>query len=573
MRALRLGAAALLVAAVVVAFSPAFDAGFVNWDDDYVLVGNPHFRGFDRERVRWMFTNFLMGHYQPLAWLTFAADHALWGMNPRGYHAVNVALHAANTVLVHGLAAEVLALGGGPPGGALLAALLFGIHPLRVEAVVWATERRDVLSVFLALLATLAWIRWAKDGRRVWYAASLAAFALSLLANAWTMTLPAVLFALDLWPLRRRGRSLARLVVEQLPFLAVSLANAAVAYVAAGRAGGFAESEHLSLAQHVAVSAWGLVFYVRKSLLPTRLYPAYLLDHQLDPLAPAYLGSAILVAALAGLLLARHRRWPGTLTAFASYAILVSPVIGLVQSGVQIAADRYVYLSGIPLAILAGAGLARLPRGAAVPIVVLLGILTWRQARVWHDSVTLWSQALAVDPGNWLARNGRGLARQEAGDTRGALEDFDVVVRERPTWTAALNNRGQARLASGDTAGALADWDRALALDPRFFDALLNRGAARLLSGDARGAVADLEAAVAVAPGSALAWFDLASAHAVQGDVAAGIEDCRRALAAGPDAALRARIERKLAALRDVPPAGASMKPPAVPQGTQEGAP
>src|SRR5262249_13582470 len=159
-------------------------------------------------------------------------------------------------------------LGGGPPGGALFAALLFGVHPLRVEAVAWATERRDVLSGFLALVATLAWLPRARGGARRRYAASLLPFALPLLANAWTMTLPAVLFVLDLWPLGRRGRSLARLVVELLPFLAVSLANAAVAYVAARSAGGFAESEHLSLAQHVAVAAWGLVFYVRKSLWP-----------------------------------------------------------------------------------------------------------------------------------------------------------------------------------------------------------------------------------------------------------------------------------------------------------------
>ena len=553
----------LLVGSVAVAFWPAFAAGFVNWDDPGLLVENPRYRGLGPAELGWMLTTFHMGHFHPLTWLSFAIDHALWGMEPRGYHLTNVVLHAANAVVFWALARRVLAHAGTrrdvQATGALLAALLFALHPLRVESVAWVTERRDVLSTLFLLLTVLAWLRFQEGGavRRRWYAIALGCFVLSLLSKAWAITLPAVLLVLDVWPLRRR-RPVAALVLEKLPFIAVAGGAAVLALVAQRTAGAMGDAAELGVLQRTMQALYGLAFYVRKSLVPTGLSPVYLLDPRLDPAAPRYLLSAAGVLAAAGALVAFRRRSPGTVVAFVCYAILVSPVLGFAQSGVQLVADRYAYVASLPLALLAGAALATLARAggriaAAVSIAVVatLGIATWRQTQVWHDSLTLWNHALALDPDNWLAHNSRGLAREQAGDPERAAADFDAAVRAAPGYAMAYNNRGRLRVGRGDVAGAIADWDRALALAPGLAVAALNRGAARLVQGDTAGAIADLETATRLAPGDASAWYNLATAHTMAGRLDLAIEDCGRALAlAGGDDDLRARAQRKLDALR-----------------------
>src|SRR5213594_3953589 len=203
--------APLLVALfTLAAFLPALQNQFVNWDDKDNFLDNPHYRGLGWTHLRWMWTTHL-GHYIPLTWMTLGLDYLIWGMNPTGYHLTNLLLHAANAVLVYRLIVALV------PGvgarAALVGALGFAIHPLRVESVAWATERRDVLSGLFYLATVLGYLRFAeaqREGRpwRGWLAASVGCFLLSLLAKAWGITLPLVLLALDVYPLRRLvGRS------------------------------------------------------------------------------------------------------------------------------------------------------------------------------------------------------------------------------------------------------------------------------------------------------------------------------------------------------------------------------
>jgi tetratricopeptide (TPR) repeat protein len=311
---------------------------------------------------------------------------------------------------------------------------------------------------------------------------------------------------------------------------------------------------HLTLAQRAMHAFYGLAFYVWKSLLPFRLLPAYLLDVRGDPAALRYLVSAAVVVAVALGLIALRRRWPAGLVAFACYAIVVSPVLGLAQSGVQIVADRYAYVACLPLALLVAPALARLSLHlpgavACVALIGGLGALTFAQAAIWHDSTTLWSHAVRLEPQNWLAWNMRGLARESSGDLDGAVADFDASLAIDPGYSAAYVNRGRARIGKGDVRGAVEDWDDALALNPAAYEARLNRGGARLMLGDASGAVEDLERAVTETPGSASAWYNLASAHLATGNRGLAVRDCRRALELSPPGELRTRAERKLEAL------------------------
>src|SRR4051812_27398787 len=193
------------------AFLPALQSDFVTWDDDRNFTSNFHYRGLGLQQLHWMWTTFHMGHYVPLSWMTLGLDYSLWGMNARGYHLTNLLVHAANAVLVYFLARRLLARSmklEEPPLeiSAAFGALLFSVHPLRVESVAWVTERRDVLSMFFCLSSVLWYLRHVDFERdRRWYCLSLVAFVCAILSKATSMTLPAVLLLVDIYPLRRVG--------------------------------------------------------------------------------------------------------------------------------------------------------------------------------------------------------------------------------------------------------------------------------------------------------------------------------------------------------------------------------
>ena len=324
------------VALVAVAcFLPTLRNDFVLWDDDLNFTDNPSYRGLSWRQLRWMFTTVHGGHYQPLSWVTLGLDYTLWGMNPAGYHLTSVLLHAANAVLFYHVVQALLrrAAVSGPAlvleGAAAVGALFFAIHPLRVESVAWASERRDVLAALFYLATVLAYLRMAEEepsGRaRRWYLVSLACFVLSLLSKAWGITLPVVLLALDVFPLRRAPR-----LLEKAPYAALALGAAALAFVAQQH-----QPAMRTLAQHgplqrTAQAAYGLCFYLWKTVAPWHLSPAYLLEGRLDPTAPRYVLSLVAVAGITALLVFTRRRWPSGLVAWVCYAAIVSPVLGFV---------------------------------------------------------------------------------------------------------------------------------------------------------------------------------------------------------------------------------------------------
>lgn len=207
-------APAVVALLTIAAFVPAFSAGFVAWDDDRNFLNNPHWRGLGAEQLAWMWTTFHMGHYIPLSWMTLGLDYLAWGMNPTGYHATNVVLHAVNAVLIYFVARRLLQLvapalrsahGASPlTYASVFAALVFAVHPLRVESVAWITERRDVLSGCFFTLAVACYLRARHAiATRRWYWAAVGVFACGLLAKASVMTVPAVLFILNCYPLKR----------------------------------------------------------------------------------------------------------------------------------------------------------------------------------------------------------------------------------------------------------------------------------------------------------------------------------------------------------------------------------
>src|SRR5712692_3723317 len=327
------------------AFLPALQNQFVNWDDPRNFLENPHYRGLGWTHLRWMWTTHL-GHYIPLTWMTLGLDYLLWGMNPLGYHLTNLLLHAANAVVFFFVVRRLLTRALPSPserGYALavsagVAALVFAIHPLRVESVAWVTERRDVLSGLFYLVAILLYLRACERGARGrgWYWLSVAAFVGALLSKSMVVNLPVVLLILDVYPLRRLGGAVGwwseparRVYVEKIPLVLLGAAASAIALMAQVSIHAAASLTQLSVPSRLAVSAYGLSFYLWKMVVPVNLSPLYELPPTVNPWAPPFLLSYGLVLAITAIALALRRRVPGLPAAWFAYIVVLLPVLGI----------------------------------------------------------------------------------------------------------------------------------------------------------------------------------------------------------------------------------------------------
>jgi len=480
----------IAVASLVwIAFLPALRGGFLPWDDESNLVTNRAWRGLGWAQLGWMLTTFHKGHWIPVTWLSFGADYFLWGMEPKGYHLTNVLLHAANAGLVCllglRLLAETGAAGAARLAGAAAAALFFALHPLRVESVAWVTERRDVLSAFFFLLAALGYLRAARH-EPVWrsraYWLSLGAFALSLGSKSMAVSLPVILLILDVYPLRRSQTAWRTRVLEKVPFALLSLLASAVAMVAVRAGGSVSSLADLGVAQRLAISAYSLVFYFWKTLLPIGLSPLYELPVGFDPFGPVYLLSAVVVIAITSAALALRKRWPWLLAAWTAYVVMLLPVVGIVHNGPQLTADRYTYLPCLPVALLAGQAVVQLWRWAwavAASAGALLGLagLAAFQIGVWRDAESLWTRVLAVSP-SAIAHASLGVVMDERGRHEEAIAQFSHALRINPGLAHAQNNWGIALARQGKWQEAVQHYEDALRLSPGYPEAHLNLAAA-----------------------------------------------------------------------------------------------
>ena len=578
---------AFLVALVTFAvFFPALRNEFVNWDDYELLVNNPHYRGLGWEQVRWMFSTFHTGHYQPLSWMTFAFDYLIWGMEPVGYHLTNLVLHAVNGALFYFLALRLLSLALSQPPSAPdlglrtaagFAALFFSIHPLRVESVAWATERRDVLSGLFFLATILCYLQamtYSSDPSHHarWRNKALIVYGLSLLSKASGVTLPVVLLVLDVYPLRRLGGGpgmwlgpLARRVWwEKVPFFLLAAGAAVIAPLAqsqSGASGALADLRVHGVAARLAQSLYGLSFYLWKTILPTDLSPLYEVPRNLDPFArpflwPFLLSGTIVVALTIGLFVLR-RRWPAGLASWICYVAILAPVLGFVQNGAQMVADRYSYLSCLAWAILLGGGLyyvrernvgqrygdrksSLLPTGAAV-ILIALGVLTWKQVEIWHDTDRLWNHVLAItDRSIFRSDTAHRVMASfflDRGDWDRAIEHLRISINIDPTDSTKYIDLGTALAKKGQLNEAIKNFQNALALNPTLSLAHYNLANALAVQGHLQEAVAHLEEALRLKPNYAEAYVTLGKVFAGQGQLDKAIGLFRQALQIRPDLA------------------------------------
>ncbi len=489
------------------AFLPSLQNHFVNWDDYVNLVDNPHYRGLGWTELSWMLTTFYMSHYRPLTWMTLGFDYLVWGLDPFGYHLTNLLFHCANAVLFYLVSLRLLALAysiSAPSESVMLrlasgfAALLFGLHPLRVEAVAWVSARNDLVAGFFFFLTVLCYLRATAEptmeiGRRRWMGMALMTFVLSLLSKAIGMTLPVILLILDVYPLRRLGGDLgwfgpaARKVWrEKIPFILLALAAGVIAVMAKEEAGALKDAERYGPLLRLAQALFGLVFYAWKTIYPLGLSPLYELPVELDPWDWPFILSGLLVASITVGLLALRNRWPAGLILGVYYVIVLTPVLGVAQSGPQIVADRYSYLSCLGWAMMGGAGLiyfwrVRLDRysrsralgfavGAVAVVAVVLGALTWKQTQIWYDSETLWRHALSVTQTSHSVHYNLATVLQDRGNLDEAIEHYRKSLQIYPAADAHYN-LGYALEQRNEPSQAVEHYRRAIKINPKYWDA------------------------------------------------------------------------------------------------------
>jgi tetratricopeptide (TPR) repeat protein len=515
-RALLVGLALGLAALTLCTLWPVTANGFVEFDDLAYVNDNPHVTGgLTRANVLWALGTTEMGNWHPLTWLSLQLDARLWGTNPFGFHLTNLLLHLGSVLV---LFAALVSLTGAPVRSALVAAL-FAVHPLNVEAVAWVAERKGLLAAFFGLLAVAAYARRARGGGLLSYAAVVLFFALSLMAKAVTVTLPAVLLLLDFWPLRRIS-NLKSQIGEKAPLFALSLAFSALAPLTQQGAGALRSVSERPLAGRLADALVNPLLYLRKLAWPSDLAVFY--PHDPRPLlSPLVLGSSVALVAVTALALWSWRRRPYLPVGWLWYLVMLLPVAGLVPVGGHSLADRYAYLPAIGIFLLVVWGTAEvlaaarlrtlaLPLGAAA----LAGCVavTVAQLPYWHDPVALWEHALAVTKDNHRAYHNLGAHYLNAGQTDPAVDNLAAAVRLRPDKADWRLHLGRALARQGQLDEAREQFAEALRLDPTMAASANDLGEVLVQLGDPRAAVEQYRRAAELDPATLFYRCNLAYA-------------------------------------------------------------
>lgn len=479
----------------------------MTWDDMIGIVNNVQIRQLSIETMRWAFTTSYFRDWLPLVWISFALDYAIWELNPVGYHLTNNVLHSFNAGLFYLISLALLkrhitlngdssALNGNKVYFcSLLAALIFAIHPLRVESVAWAFERKDVLSLFFGLLSLLVYLRYVRS--RADDKASSAHFAflcnplywlavgfycLSLFSKAMLVSLPLVLLFIDWFPLKRLNRvQIKTALLEKTPF--ILLAGTTSTILMTVHAAGKMPLSQADMLSRLLIAFKSIITYLQLTVWPANLshfhlHPGNIGSPGFEYLFPIFLFIVITISTLLV-----SRRWPVIPTAWAIYLVTLLPVLGFTQVSSTSMADRYTYVPSLAISLLAALVIMKLAdkcsawrllssavTAGTISILLASCYLTIRQISYWKDDVTLWSRSIELQPhfsGRMYAE--RSSAYKAKGEYQKALLDINEAItiatqKRRPKMEELYFERSSILQLLGETALATADYKYASSL-------------------------------------------------------------------------------------------------------------
>ena len=525
----------LIVLLVFLAYLPALRDGFI-WDDDVYITNNPLLTTPDGLRRIW-FTMDSPSQYFPLTYTVFRIERSLWGLNPAGYHGVNILLHAINAVLVWRLLKRLSV------PGAWLAAAIFALHPVQVESVAWITELKSVLSLFFILLTLFCWIEFVGErSRRFWYWLALVFYALALFSKTTACILPAALL-LILW-LKTKPIDWRRLA-QMVPFLAMGLGMGLLTmWWERFHQGTQGKLFSMGGRERILVASHALWFYAGKLFWPVNLtfsYPRW----TIEPAQPSAYGWLAMGIGL-GAAIYFTRRFVGrsVKVAILFYVATLSPLLGFVMLYTfryTFVADHYQYVASLGLIALAAAGITLafktkpfLKLAGCGALLLTLGLLTWQQAGIYRDLETLWRDTLVKNPDCWLAHNNLGLMLKNQGRIEEAMEHYHQAIQINPNNFEALNNLGAVLADKGQFDEAIENYYKAIQIIPNFYEALDNLGVALAAKGRFDEAIENFRQAIQVNSNRPETFFHLGMTLSQSGRPRDAVAQYREALRLNP---------------------------------------
>jgi protein O-mannosyl-transferase len=510
-----------LLVLTVGTFLPVLQGNFLVFDDYGYVENNPHVNsGLTGENILWAFGSFLEeSNWHPLTWLSHMVDVEIYGLNPWGHHLTNVLLHAINTVLVF-LAFRKLT---GAGWQCLVIAMLFGLHPLRVEPVAWITARKDVLCATFWLMAIWTYARFANESKtpagwpKSFYGLTVLFFALGLMSKQMVVTLPFVFLLLDFWPLNRWHRNEWRLILEKIPFFALAAAGSVAAYVAKQKTGALSEIIDLPFRDRAGNAIISYARYLGKLFWPESLCFYY--PHPGHWPMAFVLPAGLFIAVVSAMAWTTRKQIPYLFVGWFWYLGASVPVIGLLQLHALAMSDCWTYipLIGICLVLVRGccdltvqwrARKVLLPSAAGAVTLACL-VLTRHQIGFWKDQVTVLTHAINVTKNNYVVHNNLGNVLFETNPGQ-ALIEIQEAIKINPRFPDAYCSLGYFLFSQGQVNEAIASYRKALQLRPESVFVLNNLGNVLLKSGQVEEAIVLCQKAVAIDP-------DLIAAHETLG--------------------------------------------------------
>ncbi len=554
-------------------YSHALPNQLTSFDDDFYIVRNPFLKDFSLEAVKAIFSSFYSSNYHPLTTLTFLFEYHWFGTDPFSYHLINVVLHVLNTWLVYKLAEQL----SGKRLTALIVSVLFAVHPMHVESVAWASERKDVLYTFFYLLSTLAYLRFMEHGKRSKdYLLCLLLFVASLMSKSTAVSLPVLFIVIDLYKDRKLSiRSLA----EKTPFFLLSVLFG-VLNIMAQSAGGSINNiaATLGFVNRIFLFTSAISAYLLRLVVPYKLAGMHYFPVLTNGFLPFeyYLSLPFIVIIV--WLIIRRSAWRKELV-FGSLFFFVSIFLMLqvVSVGSALTAERYTYVPYIGLFYIFGQWVSsieavqfrKIVLGLFSVVSIAYSAVTWDRIGIWKNDILLFSDIIEKYPnvyfGYWMMGNfekvggnlqsalqnynksleldstfddsyyNRAAVLDAMGNNRAAIADYSKCIRINPKSADAYNNRGWDHFISGDTVLALQDIDSAIRLKPDYYEAYNNRGWIYTLSGRSNEAMSDFDQSLTINAKFSKARFNRAALKGTMHDYKGALADYDAIIALYPD--------------------------------------